>query len=85
VTLQFDFEKLITNANGMLPASVYTAISEAAKNAKADVLEVGTAHGASAIAAAKGLSKHHLSVKTIDRLQEATLAISLASIIKHCI
>jgi methylase of polypeptide subunit release factors len=84
VTLQFDFEKLITNANGMLPASVYTAISEAAKNAKADVLEVGTAHGASAIAAAKGLSKH-LSVKTIDRLQEATLATSLASIIRHCI
>ena len=60
VTLQFNFEKLVTSANGMLPASVYTAISEAAKNAKADVLEVGTAHGASAIAAAKELSEHLL-------------------------
>jgi hypothetical protein len=68
VTLQFNFEKLITSANGMLPTSVYIAISEAAANAKADVLEVGTAHGASAIAAAKGLSEH-LLVKTIDRLQ----------------
>lgn len=64
----FDFDKLITQANGMLPASVYSEISKIASTSKSDVLEIGTAHGASAIAAAIGLNPKY-SVKTVDKLQ----------------
>ena len=70
----FDFDMLITGANGMLPASVYAEISKTAAEVNADILEVGTAHGASAIAAAIGL-KSKYSVKTIDKLQGGSRAV----------
>lgn len=63
----FDYGKLVVRAHGMLDPAVYREISMAAARSDGTVLEVGTAHGASAIAAAVGLGAEH-RVLTIDQL-----------------
>lgn len=62
-----DFRAIKFRANGMLDPSVYEHIWQLARTANANVLEVGTAHGAATIAAALGLPPG-LRVRTIDRL-----------------
>ncbi len=67
-----DFQKLKRNAHGMLSPSVYKYIYETVCNAPdGDIVEVGTAHGASSIVMALGIKKAGRKghVYTIDKIE----------------
>ena len=62
------FKRLKFKANGMLDPLVYAEINRRSATVKADIVEVGTAHGAATIALALG-APEGIRVKTIEKFE----------------
>lgn len=67
------FREIKFRANGMLDPLVYAEINRTASSVMADIVEIGTAHGAATIAAALGLPAG-FRVSTVERMNGGSRA-----------